>query len=65
MSKWSDTWRFKRGTHPRLHRHLAVHFGENNELLCMSSKSNTYLFPHLTTVKEDVTCEKCKELLNI
>ncbi len=58
MSKWSDTWNY-----PRLNRHLKTHYGENGELMCMPTKSDTYLFPHLTTIENDVTCEKCKELL--
>ncbi len=63
MSKWSDKWNFRGETHPRLNRHLSVHFGENDELLCMPLKSDTYAFPHLTMTEEDVTCEKCRRLL--
>lgn len=56
MSRWSDTtWRFN--------RNLKIHFSENGKLLCMLDKSDTYLFPHLTFNKQEVTCEKCRNIL--
>ena len=45
----------------RLNRQLKIHFGEDGELLCTPHTSRNYLFAHLSTKLEDVTCEKCLE----
>jgi len=44
-------------------RELKIHYGKDGILYCMASKSENYLYPHLTMNINEVTCEKCLKIL--